>query len=90
MYGRTIDGKVTTFGTTGYTHNSVFVLYDRDSKTVWYPLSKSSMDGVGGPHKGEQIPVLSHPPITTLGEWRQLHPHTKVLLKDGDPTDEEG
>ena len=83
VYGREVDGKVTTFGTTGYTHNSIFLLYDRLSDTVWYPLDDGVFDGVGGEHLGDKIPFLEKPPIVTLGAWRKDHPDTLVLLRDG-------
>ncbi len=71
---------MTTFGTTGYTFNNVFLLYDRLSRTVWYPLKDGAFDGLGGPLQGKQIPFIDKPPITTLGEWRREHPETEVLL----------
>jgi len=83
VYGREVDGKETTFGTTGYTYNSIFMLYDRLTKTVWYPLDDGAFDGVGGEKLGGKIPFLAEPPIVTLGQWRKEHPNTQVLLKDG-------
>ena len=80
-----MDGVVTTFGTTGYTHNNVFLLYDRHSDTVWYPLDDGAFDGIGGTLLGQKIPFITKPPIMTLAEWQQLHPETLVLLRDEPP-----
>ena len=40
VYGREIDGELTTFGTTGYTYKNTFLLYDRATESMWYPLKK--------------------------------------------------
>lgn len=76
---------VTTFGTTGYTYNNIFLLYDRHSDTVWYPLDDGAFDGIGGTLLGQKIPFIAKPPIMTLAEWRELHPETLVLLRDSPP-----
>jgi predicted metalloprotease with PDZ domain len=77
---RTIDGKETTFGTTGYTRNNVFVLYDRNSGTLWHPLEDGRFDGVAGEKQGDQIPFRHAPDPITLEEWRAEHPDTLVLV----------
>ena len=82
MYGREWDGEVTTFGTTGYTYDDVFLLYDRATRTVWYPLEEGAFDGVGGPELGRKIKFIEKPPVMTLGAWRLRHPNTVVLLHD--------
>lgn len=80
-----MDGVVTTFGTTGYTYNNIFLLYDRHSDTVWYPLDDGAFDGIGGTLLGHKIPFITKPPIMTLAEWRELYPETLVLLRDAPP-----
>ena len=82
MYGREIDDEVTTFGTTGYTFDGVFLLYDRLTESVWFPLRDGAFDAVGGPLLGRRIPYLEKPPITSLGAWRARHANTLVLLGD--------
>ena len=82
VYGREIDGTVTTFGTTGYTNNRVFLLYDRLTHTVWYPLGDGAFDGVGGEKLGSKIPYIEKPPRLPLSEWIAMHPGTSVLLDD--------
>jgi hypothetical protein len=85
VYGREIEGSVTTFGTTGYTYNRVFALYDRATGSVWYPLEDGAFDAIGGPKRGAKIPFIEKPQIMRLGEWRQRHPDTDVLLEDNPP-----
>lgn len=80
MYGRDLDGEPVDFGTTGYTNNNVFVLYDRKTGSVWYPLSDGTLDAVSGPKKGEKIEFIAKPEVMTLGEWQARHPDTLVML----------
>ena len=60
--------------------DSVFVLYDRQTESVWYPLSRGNMNAVSGPRKGDTIPILAEPGVVTLGKWFKMHPDSKVLL----------
>jgi len=85
VYGREVDGTVTTFGTTGYTYDRVFVLYDRLTSTVWYPLDDEAFVGIGGPRRDARIPILAQPEVVTLAEWLKLHPDSEVLLEDAPP-----
>lgn len=80
MYGREIEGEPVEFGTTGYTNNNVFVLYDRKTDSVWYPLTGGTLDAVSGPKKGEKIEFIAKPERMTLGEWKAKHPDTLVML----------
>ncbi len=81
VYGREIDGRETTFGTTGYTYKNTFLLYDRATESVWYPSNKGEFNAISGELKGEAIPFLAEPQVMTLAEWRELHPNTKVLIE---------
>lgn len=80
VYGRTLDGREVTFGTSGYTKDNVFVLYDRLTESIWYPLSHGTMDAVAGPKKGTKIRYLDKPKPMALSKWRDRHPDTKVLM----------
>ncbi len=82
VYGREIDGQATTFGTTGYTYQSVFVLYDRATGSIWYPLGDGAFDAISGPRRGDKLPFLGKPPVVPLAEWRAKYPDTDVLLDD--------
>ncbi len=82
VYSRELDDAPVTFGTTGYTHKQTFVLYDRESESLWYPLGDSSFTAVSGVRQGEKIPYLQESGVIDLGTWRGEHPDTKVLLGD--------
>jgi len=77
---REINGQRTQFGTSGYTMEHVFVLYDRATQSVWYPGEDQTLQAVGGIRKGTSIPFLDEPAPVTLAEWLEQHPESTVLL----------
>jgi len=80
VYGREIDGKVTTFGTTGYTYNRTFLLYDRKTESMWYPYQAGEINALSGPYRGSVLPYLAEPDRMSLAEWRSKHPDSLVLV----------
>lgn len=80
MCSRDIAGETHTFGTTGYTMDRIFVLYDRNSDSIWYPLGEGTFDAVAGDKKGTQVPFVSEPDPILLKEWVVDHPETLVLM----------
>ncbi len=71
-----------TFGTTGYTMNNIFVLYDRGGESVWYPTGPKHLEATSGAKRGARIEFLDNPTPMPLSEWREAHPTTTVLLPD--------
>jgi hypothetical protein len=82
VYGRSINEEVTTFGTTGYTLDRTFVLYDRQTESLWYPLDSTHLTAISGPRINQTVPLLSTPEVTTLAEWVDRHPDTTILIDD--------
>ena len=80
VYSREWDGQENEFGNSGYMMDSVFVLYDRLTNSLWYPLGYRTMDAVAGPRKGASIPLLDKPSPMRLQDWLEQHPDSKVLL----------
>lgn len=80
VHGREKDGKLDEFGASGYVYKNVFVMFDRRTESLWYPLENKEWTAISGPRRGETIPIIEETPVVTLGEWRQKHPKTKVLL----------
>jgi hypothetical protein len=80
VYGREFNGETITFGTTGYTMNNIFVLYDRATESIWYPTSDEFLESTSGARRGKRIPFLQKPIPLPLAEWRIQNPETKVLL----------
>ena len=75
-----MDGQAVEFGTSGYTKDHVFVLYDRASESIWYPLSDQTLDAVAGSRNGESIEILDEPAPVALSDWLADHPESSVLL----------
>lgn len=80
MHGRNKDGKIDEFGVSGYVFKDTFIIFDRKTESLWYPLDDTHWTAVAGPRKGETIPFIEKPPIIKLGKWRKQHPNTVVLL----------
>lgn len=80
MCTRTLDGERVEFGTSGYTKDHVFVLYDRATESIWWPLSDDTLDAVAGRRRGESIAFLEEPAPEPLSEWLASHPDSTVLL----------
>ncbi len=80
VYGRELDGEVTTFGTTGYTYKNTFLLYDRKTESVWFPYQSREMNALSGESTGSALPFLAEPDPMPLAEWRAAHPDSLVLV----------
>lgn len=80
VHGREKDGRVDEFGVSGYVYKNIFLIYDRRTESLWYPLDDHQWTAVSGIRKGETLPFIQEPSITPLGEWRGKHPDTTVLL----------
>jgi hypothetical protein len=80
VHGREINGKLDEFGVSGYVHKDVFLIFDRRTESLWWPLDDTSWTAISGARKGERIPFIEEPPLISLGEWRKKHPDTVVLL----------
>ncbi|GJM26338.1 MAG: hypothetical protein DHS20C16_27530 [Phycisphaerae bacterium] len=80
VHGRESDGKLDTFGVSGFVYKDVFLIFDHQTESLWYPLDDEKWTAVSGKRKGETISFLAEPAPMPLGEWRKIHPKTKVLL----------
>jgi hypothetical protein len=81
VYGREIDGEVVTFGTTGYTYQRTFVLYDRKTESAWFPQKPDEMNALSGPYAGKALPFLETPAPVRLADWRDKHFDSLVLVR---------
>ncbi len=82
VHGRDAQPETDEFGVSGYVYKDVFLIYDRKTRSLWYPLEDDAWTAISGPRRGERIPFIEEPPIMTLGAWRKEHPDTVVLLGD--------
>jgi len=82
VHGRQQGGQIDEFGVSGYVYRNTFIIFDRATKSLWYPLDDTKWTAIAGPRKGETIPFIEKPGVMPLGEWRELFPETVVLLGD--------
>jgi hypothetical protein len=75
VYSRKVDGKVLTFGHEGILYKNSFVLYDRQSRSLWL---HTTGEAVHGPQKGKQLQFVPCA-VTTWRKWKMAHPDTLVL-----------
>jgi len=80
VHGRQSEDRIDEFGVSGYVYKNVFLIFDRKTESLWYPLDESGWTAIGGPRKGEVIKFLGKPAPVALGKWRKQHPDTRVLL----------
>lgn len=72
---RTVDGRETTFGVSGLLWNSDLVMYDGATGSLWSQIAATAIRGPRTGHTLELVPST----ITTLGDWRETYPDTRVL-----------
>jgi hypothetical protein len=77
VYSREIDGKVLTLSPSGWTYDYTFVLYDKETGTLWYPYRKG-LKGIQGEYFGRRLPKVKSKD-TEWGKWKKKHPESKIL-----------
>ncbi len=77
MYSRELDGQSLTLVPSGWTYRNTFVLYDRETETLWYPTRKG-LRGIQGPLFGRELKKLPFQD-TSWRKWRKKHPESKIL-----------
>ncbi len=77
MYSRQIDGRTLTLVPSGWTYEDTFVLYDRETGTLWYPY-RSGLMGIQGPYFKRWLPQLPAKD-TRWRRWIKAHPHSSIL-----------
>ncbi len=78
VFDRRVDGKVTSFGTTGKLRESDLVMYDRETESWWQQFSGEALVGERTGTKLEQIPAR----IVSWEEFLREHPASLVLNRD--------
>jgi hypothetical protein len=79
VYSRTLDGEVLTIRASGWIYESLFVLYDDESGSLWYELPGTAvLRCIAGEHYGKELPQLESSYIE-WDDWFSMHPTTKVL-----------
>jgi len=60
VHGRENKGGIDEFGVSGYVYKDVFIIYDRRTESLWYPLDDEKWTAISGPRKGESISFIAN------------------------------
>jgi hypothetical protein len=82
VHGRRIDDRVLTFGHSGWLWRNAYLLYDRETDSIWHHATGVAM---AGPLRARRLPLVASTAVMTFGAWRREHPETLVLPKPDDP-----
>jgi hypothetical protein len=77
VYSREIDGRVLTLVPSGWTYERTFVLYDRETGSLWYPYEDGLM-GIQGIYFKRWLPKLVSED-TRWRNWKEKHPHSRIM-----------
>ncbi len=77
-FERTVQGEVTTFGTSGLLFNSALVMYDRLTESLWTHYNGEAIAGLAG---GERLDPISSP-LLGWAEFKAAFPDGLVLDRD--------
>lgn len=72
---REVDGKVLEFGVSGLIYNAQFLLFDRETESLWAAWEGRAIAGPLAGKRLERLEVRQEP----MGAWFQRHPDTVVL-----------
>ena len=86
VHDREHEGEPIDFGVSGYVYRNTYLIYDRPTESLWYALDEDEWTAVSGPRQGDTIPYELKEPMP-LGQWRDKHPDTVVLVGDGEQVD---
>jgi hypothetical protein len=74
-FRRTVDGRVLHFGVSGLLYNSNFLLFDRETESLWSQFEGRAIAGELAGRKLERVPVVQE----DYGSWLAREPKTQVL-----------
>jgi hypothetical protein len=74
-YRRSVGGKTLTFGVSGLIHNHNFLLFDRETDSLWSQFQGKAIAGARAGQALERIVVRQE----TAGRWIQRHADTRFL-----------
>ncbi len=75
MYRRTLGDRVLSFGHAGILYEQSFVMYDRETGSLWVHVTG---EAAHGPLKGKRLEFMPST-VTTWANWKKSYPHTTVL-----------
>ena len=81
VHERTAKGRVLTFGHSGWLWHNAYLLYDRETDSLWHHATGIAMSG---PLRGTRLARYDDTALMTFAAWRAEHPGTLVLAKPAD------
>ena len=75
MYRRRLDDRVLSFGHAGILYENSFIMYDRQTESLWVHVTG---EAAHGPLKGKRLEFMPST-VTTWANWKKSYPHTRVL-----------
>jgi hypothetical protein len=77
VYSRELDGRELSLAPSGWTYKNTFVLYDRETMSLWYP-ERGGLRGITGEHFGAFLPEIDSKD-TSWKKWVKDQPESKIL-----------
>ena len=77
VYSREIDGRTLTLVPSGWTYERTFVLYDRETNSLWYPYEEG-LKGIQGVYFERWLPKLASDD-TRWRDWKAKHPQSRIM-----------
>lgn len=78
VFHRSIGGKAVEFGTSGSLYNSNLLMYDRQTKSLWYQVSAKA---VVGEFAGLRLRIIPSD-VVKFSDWKKKHPNSLVLTRE--------
>ena len=76
-----MDGQTLTLAASGWTYDNTFVLWDRETGTLWYPFNRDGqrgLTGIAGPLQDRFLPELAST-RASWKDWHRQHPESKFM-----------
>ncbi|WP_435005322.1 DUF3179 domain-containing (seleno)protein [Tundrisphaera lichenicola] len=73
------EGRPVVMGQSGYFVGYRPLLYDRETESLWVERA-GAMTSISGPRKGAILPRLGRVASVNWGDWKALHPDTRLLV----------
>lgn len=76
VYRRDVDGRTLRFGVSGLVYNSGFLLYDRETESLWSQFLGRALAGTLAGKRLEPLRVRQE----EFAAWRKREPKTRILI----------
>jgi hypothetical protein len=77
VYSREIDGRSLTLVPSGWTYKRTFVLYDKETGSLWFPDDEGLL-AIQGEYFQQRLPRV-HFEDTDWSKWSEKYPDSKIL-----------